>query len=125
MKNLLKITMILACIFSLGAAAAPVKPSKCPSASALRSGRFVTAEYDDEFSAYGAAQNPSRYGTSQTWGFAVLNIKADSPEQAKKKAQAALPTLVGEPEPIFSAQDNMWMCLYSIGGGYIAGAVAL
>ncbi len=97
-------------------------PSRCPKASALRDVRLNVAKRGDDGS-YGAF-NINTYGTNQRWIFIVGRIDASSQSDAISKANEALPTLSDVmKKPHYDFENNIYVCVYNVGYGYIAGAI--
>ena len=97
--------------------AMPPKPQSCPSVGALQSVPFMMAQPSDQ--GY-IAFTMSDYSTNELWGFFVAGIDASSTDEAMQKASDAMNTLSGKPTPLPDEEDDMWLCIYNIGHGYLA-----
>lgn len=127
MRTINKLFIVAVCLVSLGVSAysnRPEKPAKCPSVSTIQSVAFDTIALNVELGVY-IAQQHHIYDTQKGWEFEIGGIEADSPMEAKKKAETMLETLVGTPEPVWVAEGHAWACQYTIAGGFYVGAWTL
>jgi hypothetical protein len=99
-------------------------PKKCPTLSALKAVRLNVVQLEKETEEY-AAFIVNAYGsTTHRWLFYIEHIKATDKNDALKKANDALPSLGGgQSKPYHDGGNGVYFCPYTIGSGYVAGAV--
>ena len=103
------------------------KPAACPAASAIVSAGISMVDRDDQDNTF-VVGTVNSYGTSTTWGFGIVLPYADAatPDIALGVARAVLPTLSGNPSPVFDQEPDgsAWVCIYSI-NKYVAAAMTM
>lgn len=98
-------------------------PKSCPKASVLKSIPLNVAKLDKETGDY-FAYNVNTYGTKNRWAFIIGNIEASSQSDAVTKANEALPTVTDAmKKPHYDAESELYVCVYNVGNGYVAGAI--
>lgn len=117
-KLLLSASILLATVSITQAA--PPKPDKCPSVSAITAAGVDIAERNDD--GQWIAGRIARFDTKQQWGFAIGFFDATDRTDALKKANAVLATLTWTAGPI-DHPNHKWACGYKSSQGYSAGAI--
>lgn len=98
------------------------KPEKCPNAKAIAAvGLSFAKGYDN--GKWMVAEMNNRYGTHETWMFAIGFLEAKDEQEAFAKANAELPLLQNAAGPVYLGEADKWGCTYTTVAGYLAAAV--
>lgn len=118
-KSLLIIISSLTIAFSVHAV--PHKPSKCPSAEAIKANGLIMAIPIDRHKYIASQLNT--YDTEHEWAFVIGVIDADNEEAALTSSRTLLKKLSGNPRP--ELIKGAWSCLYDqIDNRYFGFAIA-
>lgn len=121
MNKFLTLLFTFALASSVWAAQIPPQPEKCPSVDSIQKTTFMTARKLSDGS-YGAIQL-NGYDTKEIWAFIIAELTATSASDALTQAATALTSLAYNSGPTYFADNNIWVCIYNVDGGYPAVAV--
>lgn len=117
--------LILLALTYQNAQAAPTKPNKCPSVSAIIARGIDIATFKEHgwgIDVWQAGVLSEQYDTNTAFTFAIGDIQAKDADSAKTFAITALKTLTFTEGPIFDELTKSWICKYNTVKGYQAEA---
>lgn len=117
----LSVLILLTCLLFLQNTWAG-RPASCPNVSSIKPVPLIYSSNDNEYQYY-LYVSVEKYATPYTWMF-VLGVpynQAISSNDGLNKAQSALGTLTGNPQPE-EYEPGRWVCVYNNNYNYLSAA---